>query len=102
MYKISTIEPDNLYIAIKIKYLKFLYDKFKNELSFVKNRIMKYYNVKKMKGLFFEKKNKIYLFYKNIIIKQLNDKLDFKKFKSFIIIYKILEYNYELLLFKTI
>ena len=55
-----------------------------------------------MKKSFFEKRNKIYLLYKNIIIKRSNDKLDFKKFGFFIIIYKIVEYNYELLLFKTI
>ncbi len=39
-----------------------------------------------MKGPFFEKRDKTYLFYKNIIIKQLNDKLNFKKLKPFIII----------------
>ena len=55
-----------------------------------------------MKGLFFEKRDKVYLFYKNIIIKRLNDKLDFKKFGFFIIIYKISEYNYKLSLPKTI
>ena len=93
---------DNLYAVIKIEYLKFLYDKLKNEFSFVKDRITKYYNIKRMKGPSFEKRSKVYLFCKNITIKQLNDKLDFKKFGPFIIIYKILEYNYKLSLFKTI
>jgi len=78
------------------------YNKFKNEFSFVKDRITKYYNINRMKKPSFKKRNKIYLFYKNIIIKRLNDKLDFKKFKPFIIIRKILEYNYKLSLFKTI
>ncbi len=55
-----------------------------------------------MKKPFFEKGDKVYLFCKNIIIKQPNDKLDFKKFELFIIIYKILKYNYKLLLFKII
>ena len=41
------------------------------------------------------------MFYKNITIKRLNDKLDFKKFGPFIIVCKILEYNYELSLSKT-
>ncbi len=77
---------NNLYIAIKVEYLKFLYDRLKNELSFVKNRITKYYNIKRIKRPSFEKRNKAYLFYKNIIIKRLNDKLDFKKFESFIIV----------------
>ncbi len=55
-----------------------------------------------MKRLSFEERNKMYLFYKNIVIKQLNNKLDFKKFGPFIIVYKISEYNYELSLSKTI
>ena len=101
MYKISTIGLNNLYITIKAKHLKFLYDRFKNELSFVKNRMVKYYNIKRMKKPSFEKGDKAYLFRKNIIIKRLNDKLDFKKFRSFIIIYKISKYNYKLLLPKT-
>ena len=55
-----------------------------------------------MKRPSFEKGDKVYLFYKNIIIKQLNDKLNFKKFRPFIIIRKILELNYKLSLSKTI
>ncbi len=62
----------------------------------------KYYNIKKMKRPSFKKGDKIYLLYKNIIIKQPNDKLDFKKFGPFIIVRKISEFNYELLLPKTI
>ncbi len=101
MYKIPTIELDNLYTTIKTKHLKFLYNKFKNEFSFVKNRIIKYYNIKKIKKPSFKKKDKMYLLYKNIIIKRSNNKLNFKKFKLFIIIRKILELNYKLSLFKT-
>ena len=62
----------------------------------------KYYNIKRIKRLFFKEKDKIYLFRKNITIKRLSDKLNFKKFGPFIIIRKILEFNYKLLLFKTI
>jgi len=62
----------------------------------------KYYNIKKMKGPSFEKRNKTYLFYKNITTKQPNNKLDFKKFGPFTITYKISKYNYKLLLPKTI
>ena len=86
IYKISTIGPDNLYIIIKVEYLKFLYDRFKNEFSFVKNQITKYYNIQKIEGLSFKEKDKTYLLYKNIIIKQLNNKLNFKKLKLFIIV----------------
>ncbi|SRR6266566_1140518 len=101
MYKTLTIGLDNLYVVIKVEHLKFLYDKLKNEFSFVRDRMTKYYNIKRMKGSSFEKGSKVYLFCKNIIIKRLNDKLDFKKFGPFIIVRKISEYNYELLLFKT-
>ena len=62
----------------------------------------KYYNIKKIKRPSFEERNKAYLLYKNIIIKRSNDKLDFKKFEPFIIIYKVSEYNYKLSLFKTL
>ncbi len=55
-----------------------------------------------MKKPSFKKESKIYLFYKNIITKQPNDKLDFKKLGPFIITYKISEFNYKLLLFKII
>ncbi len=96
-----TIELNNLYTVIKAKHLKFLYNKLKNEFSFIRNRIIIYYNIKRIKKPSFVKGNKVYLFYKNIIIKQPNNKLDFKKFKPFIIIYKILKYNYKLSLFKT-
>ncbi len=102
IYKTPTIGPNNLHIVIKIEHLKFLYNRFKNELSFIKDRITKYYNIKKIKKLSFEKKDKTYLFRKNIIIKRSNNKLDFKKFGLFIIIYKILEINYKLSLSKTI
>ena len=101
IYKIPTIGLNNLYVVIKVEYLKFLYDRFKNELSFVKDRMTKYYNIKRMKGLSFEKGDKVYLLCKNIIIKRSNDKLDFKKFGPFIIVWKISENNYELSLSKT-
>ncbi len=39
-----------------------------------------------MKGPSFKKRDKMYLLYKNIIIKQPNDKLDFKKFRLFTIV----------------
>ncbi len=102
MYKTSTIELNNLYTIIKIKHLKFLYNKFKNKLLFIKDQITKYYNIKRIKKPSFEKRSKTYLLYKNIIIKQPNNKLNFKKLEPFIIIRKISEYNYKLSLSKTI
>jgi len=102
MYKTPTIGPNNLHATIKAEHLKFLYNRLKNKFSFIKNQITKYYNIKKMKKLSFEKRNKAYLLRKNIIIKQSNNKLDFKKFGPFIIICKISKLNYKLLLPKTI
>ncbi len=102
MYKISTIGLDNLYAVIKVEHLKFLYDRFKTEFSFVRDRIVKYYDIKKIKEPSFKERDKMYLLCKNIIIKQLNDKLDFKKFRSFTIAYKISKSNYKLSLFKII
>ena len=102
MYKTPTIGLDNPYIVIKVEHFKFLYNKLKNELLFIRDWITRYYNIKRMKGPSFEEKDKAYLFYKNIIIKKPNDKLDFKKFGPFTIIRKILENNYELSLLKTI
>jgi len=102
IYKTSTIRPDNLYITIKVKHFKFLYNKLKNELSFVKNRIARYYYIKKIKRPSFKERDKIYLFCKNIIIKRPNDKLDIKKFRPFIIVQKISKNNYKLSLSKTI
>ena len=64
--------------------------------------MIKYYNIKKMKRSSFEEGDKVYLLCKNITIKQPNDKLNFKKFKLFIIIRKILENNYKLSLPKII
>ncbi len=54
-----------------------------------------------MKEPSFKERNKVYLLYKNIIIKRSNDKLNFKKFGPFTIVRKILENNYKLLLSKT-
>src|SRR6266566_4786850 len=73
IYKISTIKPDNPYTIIKVEHFKFLYDRFKNKLSFIKDRITKYYNIKRMKKPSFKKGNKAYLLYKNIIIKRPNN-----------------------------
>ncbi len=61
MYKIPTIGPNNPYVVIKVEYLKFLYNRFKNELLFVKDKISKYYNFKRIKKLSFEKKQSIFI-----------------------------------------
>src|SRR6266566_5019255 len=69
IYKIPIVGLDNPYTVIKVEYLKFLYDKLKNELSFVKDQMTKYYNIKRMKRPSFKKRDKAYLLYKNITTK---------------------------------
>ncbi len=67
MYKISTIGPDNLYVIIKVEHFKFLYNRFKNELLFVRDRMTKYYNIKRIKRLSFEKETKYICFIKTLL-----------------------------------
>ncbi len=59
IYKTSTIGSNNPYTTIKAEHFKFLYNKFKNKLLFVKNRIAKYYNIKRMKRPSFKKESKV-------------------------------------------
>ncbi|OHF04550.1 hypothetical protein CORC01_00021, partial [Colletotrichum orchidophilum] len=50
----------------------------------------------------FKKKNNVYLFYYNIKIKQLSNKLNYKKLNLFKIIKKVLLINFKLKLLNTI
>jgi len=61
IYKISTIGPDNLYTTIKVEHFKFIKKRLKNKLLFIKDRIAKYYNNKKMKESYFEKRESIFI-----------------------------------------
>ena len=63
--------------------------------------IQHYTNKKKLKRLTLKEGDKVYLLYKNIKTKQLNNKLNYKKIKLFYIIEKLLKVNFRLLLFKT-
>lgn len=76
------------------KQLKKLYTKIKKKLKFIRLQINKYYNQKKLKKLIFKKKNIVYLFTKNIIIKHLSYKLENKFFGLYKIIKKISKNNY--------
>jgi hypothetical protein len=61
-----------------------------------------YANKKRLKGPTLKKENKVYLLYKNIKIKRLNNKLDYKKLGLFKIKKKLLDTNFRLLLSKKI
>ena len=56
----------------------------------------KYYNQKRLKGLTFSEGSMVYLATKNIIIKRLNKKLDYKYLGLYKVIKKISENNYQL------
>ena len=79
---------------LTLKQFKELYKNIKMELKLVRQKISKYYNQKRLKKPTFLKKNIVYLAIKNIIIKQLNKKLDYKYIGLYKIIKKILKNNY--------
>ena len=54
----------------------------------------KYYNQKKLKGLTFSEGSMVYLVIKNIIIKRLSKKLNYKYIGLYKVIKKILKNNY--------
>ena len=58
--------------------------------------MQRYYNPKRVGGLTFSEGDIIYLSIKNITIKQLSYKLNFKYIRPYKIIKKILKNNYEL------
>jgi len=62
----------------------------------VQERIRKYYNLKKFKGLDLKKGDKVWLLYKNFKLRQLSKKLDHVKIGLFKIIEKISEVIYRL------
>ena len=53
-----------------------------------------YVNKKRLKGLTLEEGDKVYLLYRNIKTKRLNDKLDYKKIRLFKILEKRLDINF--------
>ncbi|KAK3397003.1 hypothetical protein B0T20DRAFT_338165, partial [Sordaria brevicollis] len=61
----------------------------KDEFTFIRNRINRYYDYTKSLTLIFKEGDKIYFLYYNIKIKRPNNKFDFKKIKLFKIIKKI-------------
>jgi hypothetical protein len=65
-------------------------------LEFIRKRIKKYYNIKRIKRLTFLKGDIVYLATKNITIKQPSYKLDYKYIRLYKVKRKILENNYKL------
>ena len=74
----------------------------KEELEFVRTRIKKFYDKNRLEGPCLEEGGKVYLISRNLRIKRLSRKLDFRKTGLFRVSKKILENNYILALPITI
>jgi hypothetical protein len=95
-------EVNNQVANIQVLDLKVFHEKLAVDLVFFTKRIVSYYNKYRNIKLIFKKKDKIYLVRRNIQIKQLNTKLDYKKLGLFKIKRIIRLVNYKLILPKTI
>jgi len=73
-----------------------LYKNLYKIVKLVQERIRKYYNLKKSKGLDLKEGDKVWLLYKNFKLRQLSKKLDHVKIGLFKIVGKILEVIYKL------
>jgi len=73
-----------------------LYKNMYKIVKLVQERMRKYYNLKKFKGLDLKEGDKVWLLYKNFKLRQLSKKLDYVKIGLFKIIVKISEVMYRL------
>ena len=55
----------------------------KGELEFVRYRMKEYYDKSRLEGPYLVRGDKVYLISRNLRIKRLNKKLDFKKLRPF-------------------
>ena len=82
-----------------ITQLKILYEQLADDIKFLIYRSVIYYDKKYKKRPHLKKKDRIYLFRKNIKIQKLNNKLDHVKLGPFKIKKKISFINYKFELF---
>jgi hypothetical protein len=75
-----------------------LYAILKEELKFIRIKIKQYYNKYRLEGPYLERGDKAYLISRNLHIKRLSKKLDFKKIRPFKVNKRISISNYRLLL----
>jgi len=88
--KISEIVKERVEILIN------LYKNLYKIAKLVQERIRKYYNLKKSKGLDLKEGDKVWLLYKNFKLRRLSKKLDHVKIGPFKIVEKTLEVMYRL------
>ena len=95
-------EVDNQLARVTVDKIRDLYKELAEELQFIIERNAYYYNQKYSQKPILKEKDKVYLVRKNINIKKLSDKFDYKKLELFKIkqVKKLL--NYKLALLKII
>ena len=79
-----------------------LYAMLKEELEFIRLRMKLYYDKHKLEGPRLKRRDKVYLISRNLRIKRLSKKLDFRKVGPFKVDERISDNNYRLLLQATI
>jgi transposase InsO family protein len=89
----KTINPAAI---LKSDELKNLHEEMKTELEFVRQRMKRYYDTKKVEGPTFKEGEMVYLSTKNITTKRPSHKLDYKYIGPYKIKKRISENNYEL------
>jgi hypothetical protein len=85
-------------VVVKADKMSSLYTILKEELEFVRTRIKKFYNRTRLEGPRLGEGDKVYLISRNLYMKRLSRKLDFRKIGLFKIDKKISENNYTLIL----
>ena len=95
-------EINNQLVKVTVDKIRDLYKKLAEKLQFVTERNIYYYNQKYNQKPILKERNKVYLVKKNINIKRLSNKLNYKKLKPFKIKQIKRSLNYKLALLKII
>ncbi|KAL2125782.1 hypothetical protein VTI74DRAFT_2758 [Chaetomium olivicolor] len=82
--------------AVKAEQMHALHDRLKQELEFVRDRMKRYYDKKRLEGPRLGRGDKVYLVSRNLRTKRPSKKLDFKKIGPFKIEEKVGNTNYRL------
>ena len=92
------LDVEVLRAAVKVDQMSSLYTILKEELKFVRYKMKEYYDRSRLEGPRLVRGDKVYLISRNLRIKRLSKKLDFKKLRPFKIDEYISQFNYRLIL----
>ena len=81
---------------MNVTQLKILHEQLANDIKFLTYKSAIYYDKKRKKKPHFKRKDRIYLFRKNIKIQRPSNKFDYVKFGFFKIKKKVSSVNYKL------